>query len=60
MGNIQTHVDGGQPRSSSQEHIVGTGSLSGKLNHSSSFEADRKGGGINKTVEFVLHESDSV
>jgi hypothetical protein len=42
--------------SSSQERIVGTGSHGPG---EESFEGGIKAGGINKTVEFVFHESES-
>jgi hypothetical protein len=51
MTNIETLVDTDGPVSSSQERIVST------VSAADSFGANGKGGGINKTVEFMFHDS---
>jgi hypothetical protein len=59
MTNIETRVDAGGTTSSSQERIVEASALGTGHHHSRAFEADSRGGGINKTVEFVFHDSES-
>lgn len=54
MTNTETRVDA-NVLSSSQERIVGTGSRG----PGDEFFGDAKTGGINKTVEFVIHDSES-
>ncbi len=58
MTNIETRVDANGALSSSQERIVGARGQSGS-EHDVYFDGDGKQGGINKTVEFVFHESES-
>jgi hypothetical protein len=55
MTNIETRVNA-NVLSSSQERIIGTGSRGPAEEF---YEGDSKTGGINKTVEFVIHASES-
>lgn len=56
MSNIETRVDANGIRSSSQEHIISPPSLQGSEDLKD-YELEAQRGGINKTVEFVFHES---
>ena len=56
MNNIETRVNAPGAPSSSQERIVETGH---RGESDTSWESDGKTGGINKTVEFVFHDSGS-
>jgi hypothetical protein len=55
MQHIETRIDA-TALSSSQERMVGTGS---RGLGEESYEGDIKAGGINKTVEFIIHDSGS-
>lgn len=55
MTNMETWVDA-NVLSSSQERVVGTGSRGPAEGY---YEGDSKSGGINKTVEFVIRDSES-
>jgi len=58
MNNIETRIHANGVLSSSRERIVGV-EQHGDGDGDGSWDSDGKTGGINKTVEFVFHESDS-